>query len=849
MGIGHFFKNLLSGSVKQPQDQYDDIIEKACRETAGVHYWYSLKATEIKVFSEFVLALSDKERIGFIFEQMQLIDRDRDKFLSLAVPEADRRKKHIRLAFVEQLFRHKLVLDADDIELLTVAFTNYNVYSNIDVFRWPVKSFVSLIQKKYQGLALPHQVEIALRKLQDRVNHSKNYDNRKECPKLTEQIAVILYKPEGTEPIIKPAFFLGEDDFATYANKLISDLPDAEKPKWYQLIAFCQKASGGKPSKKFLDKGVTIVKELGMEKFQATIKNWSAFIVRLKEKVNNGPYAITHTFIADVNAECLKGFIWLCSNFNDAELLQSIAAVADRSYRKIPGIGQTASAIGNACVFTLYKSEGLGGIGHLSRLKLRTKQTSSQALIQRYIEAAATERGMPVEEFEDLAVDDFDLLNGEIGFELEGYKAVLKIEKVGKVNLNWYKSDGSPQKTDPVIVKEKQGEQLAKIKDIAKQIGTALSTQRDRLDLSLRTERKMTYDHFDTYYFNHGLISFIARKLIWRFEDQGQVIDALWLAGNWVNSFGEAVEPGHNNMITLWHPATDTLENVRQWRDFLIAKEIQQPFKQAFREIYLLTDAEINTRSYSNRMAGHILKQHQFNSLAKSRNWRYSLQGAFDGGSDGTAQITLPQSQLIAEYWTNSVGNERDLSDSGIFNYVSTDQVRFKNMRTNEPLDLAFVPVVVFSEVMRDVDLFVGVASVGNDPTWRDNGGMPAYRDYWQAYAFGELTEVSKNRKEILERLLPRLKIAKVTEIKDKFLVVTGKKRVYKIHLGSTNILMEPNDQYLCIVPDRSQKNIAENVFLPFEGDSGLSVIISKAFLLADDDKITDVTITRQIDR
>gem|GEM_PF-3057217 len=34
-----------------------------------------------------------------------------------------------------------------------------------------------------------------------------------------------------------------------------------------------------------------------------------------------------------------------------------------------------------------------------------------------------------------------------------------------------------------------------------------------------------------------------------------------------------------------------------------------------------------------------------------------------------------------------------------------------------------------------------------------------------------------------------------------------------------------------------------KNVFLPFEGGRGLSLIISKAFLLADDDKITDAMI------
>ena len=77
--------------------------------------------------------------------------------------------------------------------------------------------------------------------------------------------------------------------------------------------------------------------------------------------------------------------------------------------------------------------------------------------------------------------------------------------------------------------------------------------------------------------------------------------------------------------------------------------------------------------------------------------------------------------------------------------------------------------------------------------------------------------------------------------------MVKGKLRTYKIHIGSTNILMEPNDQYLCIVPDRSKPTLGPNVFLPFEGDTGLSIILSKAFLLADDDQIEDGTIVRQI--
>lgn len=56
---------------------------------------------------------------------------------------------------------------------------------------------------------------------------------------------------------------------------------------------------------------------------------------------------------------------------------------------------------------------------------------------------------------------------------------------------------------------------------------------------------------------------------------------------------------------------------------------------------------------------------------------------------------------------------------------------------------------------------------------------------------------------------------------------------------------MEPNDQYLCIVQD--PKGGADNLFLPFEGDARLSLILSKTFLLAADTTITDQTIVRHI--
>jgi len=149
---------------------------------------------------------------------------------------------------------------------------------------------------------------------------------------------------------------------------------------------------------------------------------------------------------------------------------------------------------------------------------------------------------------------------------------------------------------------------------------------------------------------------------------------------------------------------------------------------------------------------------------------------------------------------------------------------------------------------MRDVDLFVGVGSIGSDPAWQDNGLFARGHDYWMGASFGDLNATAKTRKEVLERLLPKLKIAKQCSFDEKFLIVRGSLRTYKIHLGSGNIQMEPNNQYLCIVPDRGgASTIEDKVFLPFEGDRTLSIILSKAFLLADDTKIKDTSILTQL--
>jgi hypothetical protein len=858
MSLFNKLKNVFSDTSSNRPDEFEKVITDTRDEYLKTStYFYDIKVNQLSPCKEMVMLWTDTKKIDFILYLIEATGSSVKKQppgSSSHTPEGQLR--YVRTGYINYLFRTKIQLEEQDVKKIYEAFSSNKAYQHATILTWPVNFFLMRIENLFGKLEPSDVLMNTLQSLKTEIEEIKAYDQREKL-KLIEKIDAFLFRKTNGVDRIKPVSLLGDDELKTHSNEQINHFPEEERIHWYKLISLAQKASGAKPAKKFLDETKTLIKELGTDKFKKTVNDWFTFVIQYKEKEKINRYTsggrqyenTYYEFLTAINLDAIKGFVWMCSHFHDTLTLHTIAALAERCYKKIPEKGPVAPGLGNACFYALFKSKGLDGIGQLSRLKLRIKQTSAQNLIEKYLLETAAEKGISIHEIEDLSVEDFGLIDGRKEFLFDDYKGEIVITGIGKTEIKWIKPDGSLQKTMPVFVKEKHAAKLKKLKDTAKHIEQMLSAQRDRIDRMFRADRKLNQEHFRNCYLNHGLISYIARKLIWNFAEGERTVSAIFIKDQWINSQNEIVYPAENSSVSLWHPATEKIEQVREWRSFLTFHEIQQPVKQAFREIYLLTEAEINTKSYSNRMAAHLLKQHQFNMLAKTRGWKYSLIGVYDDGrDDGTATLRLPEFNLLASYWVRAVDSENAYNETGIWNYVATDQVRFTQLDGDKTIDLIDIPPVPFSETLRDIDLFVGVASVGNDPAWADSGGgLPAYRSYWQAYSFGELSEVAKMRKDILTALIPRLKIAKVAEVRDKFLIVRGKLRTYKIHIGSTNILMEPNDQYLCIVPDSRQKNYMENIFLPFEGDNGLSILLSKAFLLADDDKITDTTITSQI--
>jgi hypothetical protein len=766
----------------------------------------------------------------------------------------------MREAFFDLLKRKLPFTEADLIIIL-----DWAIHQNHNYFRG-TQHIIKAVDFFLKGNSLGEPLRKKLRELIQVIEKSQpNIEDRRRVLRIRE----LLGESETTLPIT-PA-----DVWSSAVLAEIKAMPAEKQNAWAELLLHCLRASGSAPSSKWMKDADRFVESLGRPEFFSALGRWFPLVNEYRPETG---IPLTHRnpdwswMLEPVNCDVLKGLVWLSSKSDSAETARFLTALAVSTYRKIPQVGPRAAKVGNACFWALGNMPGNEGVAQLSILKIKIKMNSAQNLIANALETAAKRMGLSADEVEELSVPSYGL--DEVGFAsitLEDAVCEIRVDGV-EVEQNWMRG-GKKLASAPKNVKEQYPDELKEIAQSVKDIRKMLPAQKDRIENLYLAQKKWTLATWQARYLDHPLVGTIARRLIWKFSRGDRAASGIWLDGRIMGRNDAPLEwLDDETTVELWHPLHVETEVVLGWRAWLMRHEVRQPFKQAHREIYVLTDAERNTHTYSNRYAAHILRQHQFNALCAARGWKNALRLLVDADFP-PASRALPAYGLRAEYWVEGIGTNygADTNDTGTFLYLTTDQVRFYRIDATEnrahasgggysaprwngagnaePLPLEQIPPLVFSEIFRDVDLFVGVASVGNDPTWIDSGGEVRYRDYWHSFSFGELGESAKTRKQLLEFLLPRLKIAERCKLVDKFLVVRGDLRTYKIHLGSSNILMEPNDQYLCIVPSRGTETGTGKLFLPFEGDQTMAVILSKAFLLAEDKKITDPTITRQIKR
>ncbi len=307
----------------------------------------------------------------------------------------------------------------------------------------------------------------------------------------------------------------------------------------------------------------------------------------------------------------------------------------------------------------------------------------------------------------------------------------------------------------------------------------------------------------------HPVVAPMLDQVVWVDED-GRTLCRI--GGRTSTANGKAVAaPGP---LRVAHPADLVTDGTWvAWQERLFTEERRQPFKQVFRELYVLTAAERKAGPASHRYDGHQLQPRQALALFGRRGWLASREA-------GDASRAFHDHDLVAhvEFVDGFLTpTEADLPAIG--------GVYFTRCGEHLAQPLESVHPIVFSEAMRDLDLVVSVAHAGGvDP---------------------EATASTTQMRAALIRETARLlKLANISFAGDHVLI-DGTLGEYSLHLGSGTVHRRPGGA-ICIISVGSQHR--GRLFLPFaDDDPKTAEVVSKTLLLARDHQIKDPTVLEQL--
>lgn len=283
--------------------------------------------------------------------------------------------------------------------------------------------------------------------------------------------------------------------------------------------------------------------------------------------------------------------------------------------------------------------------------------------------------------------------------------------------------------------------------------------------------------------------------------------------GSLVDVGGDRYQVLAEDEMVIAHPV-DLFESGR-WSEYqrdLFSRQIKQPFKQVFRELYIPNDDELASRTLSRRYAGHQVQPRKTVALLKNRSWTVSYEEGL--------QKVYHQENIIARI--HALADWFSPSD---VECPTIETVSFFDRHTYQSLELNTIPKHIFSEVMRDVDLVVSVAHVGGvDPE-------------------ASLSTIEM-RKAIVSESLRLMKVNNV-RLQGNFALIAGNLGQYGVHLGSGMVSKQATGS-LYIIPVHAQHR--GRIFLPFmDEDPKTAEILSKIVMLAQDNKIKDPYILSQL--
>lgn len=382
------------------------------------------------------------------------------------------------------------------------------------------------------------------------------------------------------------------------------------------------------------------------------------------------------------------------------------------------------------------------------------------------------------------------------GIDVAGMRIYIKITSEGQPEL-LIEQEGKVKKSVPAALKKHPA--LQEVKNVCKELKAQASRSRLLFEKAMNDGTLFPVSELAMLMRNPILDPLIS-KLVF-ISDTSQFI-----------GFYHSDELSGHDKLRIAHPV-DLFQSKRwsAFQQYLFEKNIRQPFKQVFRELYMPTAEElesVDTRRYS----GYQIQPVRTKALLAGRGWVADYE-------DGLQRVYYHEDVVAVLYSQCNWFSPSEVECPAI------EWVAFYQRRTGKPLRIKDIPSRVFSEIMRDVDLAVSVAHVGGvDPETSHS--------------------TIEMRRAIVECILPMFKLTNVS-FKGNFVYVEGKIASYNIHLGSA-VVHQSTGNAINILPVHSQQR--GKLFLPFlDEDPKTAELVSKVLLLAQDEKIKDPFIMEQI--
>lgn len=443
---------------------------------------------------------------------------------------------------------------------------------------------------------------------------------------------------------------------------------------------------------------------------------------------------------------------------------------------------QRRASEGEACAYALKNLAVTAGYSDETRLTL----SMETALVQENSSY-----------FENNRIGDYDV---RITVDNFG-KAAIMIEK-----------DGKTLKSVPAAIKK--NDELLQIKEFCNKLKQQYSRTVRMFETSMEERDCFTFGELRRLSEN-PVTKAITENIVF-ISDDDKPISGLPIECGLSDQNGELHSISENTRLRVAHPFDLYKSGV--WADYQKlmmtlgnSEGRKQPFRQVFRELYVKLPEEMN-KDRSLMFAGNQIQTKRTVGALKNRRWIADYENGL--------QKIYYKDNIIA-----SIYAEADWFSPGDIEAPTLEGVFFTDRKTGALLKIEDVPDIIYSEIMRDVDLAVSVAHAGGvDPE--------------TSHSTVEM------RRVILEFNLSLFGIRNV-HFEKNHAFIDGTHGKYTVHLGSGVIHKIGGHQINVLAVGGGKKS---KLFLPFiDEDPKTAEIMTKVLTFAEDSKIKDPYIMDQI--